>query len=76
MAKGRATADILAEWREVERLAEHTKDPFERAEFLRRARKLRSEYAQVVDDLSDVAGHGERSRQVDHGPGQDERPKS
>jgi hypothetical protein len=58
MAKGRATADILAEWREVERLAEHADDPFERAELLRRARDLRWEYASAVDELSDVSAHG------------------
>jgi hypothetical protein len=57
MSEGRETADILAEWREVERRVNDTEDPFERAELLRRARRLRVEYAHRVDELTDVAGH-------------------
>jgi hypothetical protein len=63
MDQGRDTADILAEWREVERLVDDTDDPFERAELLRRSRRLRREYARRFDDLKDVAAHD-----ADQGP--------
>jgi hypothetical protein len=57
MNLGRDTADILAEWREVERLVDETDDPFERTELLRRSKRLRREFAHRVDDLQDVAAH-------------------
>jgi hypothetical protein len=57
MTRGRDIAQILAEWREVERLVDETDGPFERAELLRRAKRLRHEYAQRVDEISDVTGH-------------------
>jgi hypothetical protein len=65
MTEGRDTALILAEWRELERQIEQTGDPFARAELLRRVRRLRSEYARRVDDVSDVAGHDMRSTERD-----------